>query len=99
MPGKAVSIALPRTAAARPPLGIDSSRAILLVFAVILCVLIVLPLSWIAYYSVTDRSGALTLDNFRRLATDPAFVDPLITTLIVATSAALLCCVVAAPMG
>src|SRR5712691_6327101 len=93
-----MSIALPRPAA-RLPLGIDSSRAILFVFAAILCVLIVLPLSWIAYYSVTDRTGALTLDNFRRLATDPAFVDPLITTLIVATSAALLCCVVAAPMG
>ena len=93
-----MSIALPRPAAG-PPFRIDSSRAILLGFAAILCVLIVLPLSWIAYYSVTDRTGALTLDNFRRLATDPVFVDPLITTLIVAVSAALLCCVVAAPMG
>src|SRR5712691_2819270 len=96
--GTAASIALPRPAI-RPPLGIDSSRALLLAFAAILCVLVVLPLAWIACYSVTDRTGALTLDNFRRLATDPAFVDPLITTLIVATSAALLCCVVAAPMG
>jgi iron(III) transport system permease protein len=96
--GTAVSVALARPAA-RPPLGIDSSRALFLTFAAILCVLIVLPLSWIAYYSVIDRTGALTLDNFRRLATDPAFVDPLITTLIVATSAALLCCAVAAPMG
>jgi iron(III) transport system permease protein len=93
-----VSIALPRPAA-RLPLGIDSSRVILVAFAAILCVLVVLPLSWIAYYSVTDRTGALTLDNFRRLASDPVFVDPLITTLIVATSAALLCCIVAAPMG
>ncbi|TMJ28657.1 MAG: iron ABC transporter permease, partial [Alphaproteobacteria bacterium] len=36
---------------------------------------------------------------FRRLATDPVFVDPLITTLIVAISTALVCCAVAAPMG
>jgi iron(III) transport system permease protein len=93
-----VSVALARPAA-RPPLAIDSSRALFLTFAAILCVLIVLPLSWIAYYSVIDRTGALTLDNFRLLASDPAFVDPLITTLIVATSAALLCCAVAAPMG
>jgi iron(III) transport system permease protein len=93
-----VSIALPRPTA-RLPLRIDSSQAILLVFAAILCVLIVLPLSWLAYYSITDRTGALTLDNFRRLATDPVFVDPLITTLIVAISAAALCCAVAAPMG
>jgi iron(III) transport system permease protein len=93
-----VSIALPEPAA-RAPLRIDSSPVILVAFAAILCVLVVLPLSWIAYYSVTDRSGAFTLDNFRRLATDPVFVDPLITTLIVAISASFLCCVVAAPMG
>ena len=72
---------------------------ILVAFAAILCVLIVLPLSWIAYYSVTDHRGALTFDNFRRLATDPVFVDPLITTLIIAISASFLCCLVAAPMG
>ena len=96
--GTAASIALPRPAI-RPPLGIDSSRALLLAFAAILCVLVVLPLAWIACYSVTDRTGALTLDNFRRLATDPVFVDPLITTLIVAISTALVCCAVAAPMG
>ncbi len=94
----AVSIVLPRPAA-RLPLGIDSSRALLFAFAAILCVLVVLPLAWIAYYSVTDRTGVLTLDNFRRLATDPVFVDPLITTLIVAISTALVCCAVAAPMG
>jgi len=93
-----VSIVLPRPAA-RLPLGIDSSRALLFAFAAILCVLVVLPLAWIAYYSVTDRTGALTLDNFRRLATDPVFIDPLITTLIVAISTALVCCAIAAPMG
>ena len=93
-----MSIVLPRPAA-RLPLGIDSSRALLFAFAAILCVLVVLPLAWIAYYSVTDRTGVLTLDNFRRLATDPVFVDPLITTLIVAISTALVCCAVAAPMG
>ena len=93
-----MSIVLPRPAA-RLPLGIDSSRALLFAFAAILCVLVVLPLAWIAYYSVTDRTGVLTLDNFRRLATDPVFVDPLITTLIVAISTALVCCAIAAPMG
>jgi iron(III) transport system permease protein len=93
-----MSIALPQPAA-RSPLSIDTSRAILFACAAILCVLVVLPVSWIAYYGITDRTGALTLDNFHRLATDPAFVDPLIITLIVATSASLLCCVVAAPMG
>ena len=64
-----------------------------------LCVLIVLPLSWLGYYSVVDRTGAFTLANFRTLVTDPVFLDPLITTVILATSSAFLCCAVAAPMG
>jgi iron(III) transport system permease protein len=93
-----VSIALPRPAA-RPALRFDSSRLVLILAAAVLCVLIVLPLSWIALYSVTDRAGSPTFDNFRRLLTDPAFVDPLITTLVVAISASVLCCLVAAPMG
>ena len=33
------------------------------------------------------------------LATDPTFIDPLITTLILATSSSIICCAVAAPMG
>ena len=61
--------------------------------------LIVLPMSWLVYYSLVDRTGAFTLDNFKTLFTDPAFVDPLITTLILATSSSIICCVVAAPMG
>jgi len=93
-----VSIALPRPAA-RLAVSIDSSRIALILAAAILCALIVLPLSWIVLYSVTDRTGAFTFDNFRRLATDPVFVDPLITTLIVALSASVLCCLIAAPMG
>ena len=61
--------------------------------------LIVLPMSWLIYYSLIDRDGAFTLDNFNRLVTDDAFFDPLITTLILATSSSVICCVVAAPMG
>src|SRR5947207_673792 len=78
---------------------LDLSWPILIVFAAILIALIVLPMSWLVYFSVTDRSGALTLDNFLRLVTDPTFVDPLVTTVILATSSAMICCAVAAPMG
>src|SRR6202042_3163108 len=50
-------------------------------------------------YSFHDRAGGFTLANFAQLVTDPTFLDPLITTLILATSSAVICCVVAAPMG
>jgi iron(III) transport system permease protein len=77
---------------------LDLSWPILIGFALILCALIILPMSWLAYYSVTDK-GAFTLANFGKLVTDPTFLDPLITTVILATSSAVICCVVAAPMG
>src|SRR6202043_2045827 len=37
--------------------------------------------------------------NFEQLVIDPIFLDPLLTTVILATSSAVICCVVAAPMG
>ncbi|MDO8534519.1 MAG: ABC transporter permease subunit, partial [Xanthobacteraceae bacterium] len=81
------------------PAGIDLSQPIIFCIAALLCLLIVLPLSWLFYYSVSDRSGGFTLDNFHKLLTDPVFLDPLITTFILATTASVVCCAVAAPMG
>ncbi len=77
----------------------DISWPILIAFAAVLCVLIVLPMSWLVYFSVTDRDGAFTFANFAELITNPTFVDPLITTVIVATSSAIICCAVASPLG
>ena len=77
----------------------DISSPLFYVFAALLCVLIVLPVSWLLIYSFTDPKGVPTLANFARLFTESAFVEPLITTAILATSSALICCAVAAPMG
>src|SRR5881227_1558808 len=77
----------------------DLSWPILIAFAAILIALIVLPMSWLVYFSVTDKAGSLTFDNFTKLVTDPTFIDPLVTTMILATSSAIICCAVAAPMG
>src|SRR5712692_574323 len=78
---------------------LDLSWPILILFVALLCVLIVLPMSWLVYYSLVDRAGAFTLGNFKTLITDPAFVDPLMTTLILATSSSIACCALAAPMS
>ena len=93
-----MTIALPAQPA-RPAHKIDLSWPILILFAAVLCVLIVLPMSWLVYYSLVDRDGAFTLDNFRRLVSDDAFFEPLMTTVILATSSAIICCVAAAPMS
>ena len=69
-----------------------------MLFRSVLVLLIVLPMSWLVYYAFTDK-GSFTLENFGRLVSDPTFLEPLITTFILATSTSLICCIVAAPMG
>src|ERR1700685_3315564 len=82
-----------------PKAKIDWTKPVLWLFAAFMIVLIVLPMSWLAVYSVTDKANHLTLQNFVTLFTDPDFLDPLMTTAIIAISSATICCVVAAPMG
>ena len=95
-----MTIAIPATPAPAPrKFGIDLSKPILLAFALILCGLIVMPLSWLVYYAFTDKNGAFTVGNFDRLVSDAAYLDPLLTTFALATLSALICCVVAAPMS
>src|SRR6202521_3313941 len=93
-----MTIALPAESAPRTH-KLDLSWPILILFAALLCVLIILPMSWLVYYSLVDRTGAFTLGNFKTLITDPVFVDPMVTTLILATSSSIVCCALAAPMS
>src|SRR6188508_2214766 len=76
------------TAPAERRTGFDLSWPILIAFAAILVALIVLPMSWLVYYSLTDK-GTFTFANFVKL----------VTAVILATSSAVICCAVAAPMG
>src|SRR5215218_3827044 len=85
--------------APRPTHGFDFTKLVLYGFALALCLLIVLPMSWLVYYGFTDKNGAFSLQNFVTLVNDPTLRDPLITTFILATSTSLICCAVAAPMG
>ena len=79
--------------------GIDLSRPVLVAVAALLAVMIVLPVGWLLVVSLTGKEGGFTLANFVALFTDPTFVDPLITTLIIACSVSATCCLVAAPLG
>src|SRR2546429_8880405 len=87
------------TPTASPKARIDLPRPVLWLFAAFMIVLIVLPLSWLAVFAFTDKARHPTLQNFVTLFTDPAFLDPLLTTAIIATTSAVICCLVAAPIG
>jgi iron(III) transport system permease protein len=84
---------------APPRLRLDPSAGVLALFAGALCVLVVLPIGWLVVFGFSDRTGKPTFGNLRLLFTDQSFVQPLFTTLVLALSASLICCLVAAPMG
>src|SRR5215831_15120816 len=82
-----------------PTSRVDFTKPVLWLFALVLVALILLPLSWLAVYSLTDKTRHFTLQNFVTLFSDPDFLDPLLTTAIIAVTSAAICCAVAAPIG
>ena len=79
--------------------GLDLSTPVLLAFVAILVVLIVVPMAWLVVYAFTTKAGTFTIGNFTRLFTDATFLEPLLTTLTIATSVGFVCCLVAAPIA
>ena len=99
-----MTIALPADLADKRRIKFDFTWPVMFAFMALLCVLIVLPISWLVYYSLTTVDAAtnvrsFSLDQFRTLFSEPEFLDPLMTTFIVAVCSSIACCVVAAPMG
>ena len=93
-----MTIALPR-AGERAIRSIDLSRPVMVLLALFLCGLVLLPLGWLVWYSVTDNTGALTAANFVRLATDPSFARPYLTALQIAAGVALGAAAAALPLA
>ena len=87
------------TTAAPTKTRVDWTAPVLWLFALLLVALILLPLSWLAVYSLTDKTRHFTLQNFVTLFSDPDFLDPLLTTAIIAVTSSAICCAVAAPIG
>src|SRR5437879_723919 len=77
----------------------DWTKPVLWLFSAVLIALIVLPMSWLAVFAFTTKARQPTLQNFVTLFSDPDFLDPLLTTAIIATTSAAICCVVAAPIS
>src|SRR5262249_40128772 len=99
-----VAIALPTRPNARRTFSVDLSAPILVALTALLCVLVVLPVTWLVYYSLTVGQPAaaarsFTLVHFQALLTDPDFTAPLITTVVLAVGPPPACCATAAPMA
>ena len=90
---------VPRLARADRRRLLDFSRPVLIAVVAVLAVMIVLPMGWLMVYAFADKEGHATFANFVTLFTDPSFVDPLFATLIISVSVAVICGLVAAPLG
>ena len=87
-----------RTASPRPS-RLDPSLILLSLAGLFLAFLVLLPLGWLAAFSVSDESGALSWTNFAQLGDPSLFLDPFITTLGIALCVATLACAIAVPLA
>ena len=78
---------------------IDLSTPVLVAVSMLLVGLVVLPIAWLVVFAFAGKEGGATLQNFATVFFDPAFQEPLATTLVIAVSVGLICCLIAAPMG
>ncbi|MFY7963087.1 MAG: ABC transporter permease, partial [Elsteraceae bacterium] len=79
--------------------GWDPSQLSAVLVAIFLVALIGLPVGWLAFFAVSDRSGDLTFGNFEALLSDPDLLDPLLTSLSLSISVAVFAVLAAAPLA
>jgi len=73
---------------------------ILVLAALLLAALILIPMGWLLYVSITrSEGGGLTLSNFAQLVRDPDMLQPLLLSLGVAFAVSVACAVVATPLA
>ncbi|MDB5761249.1 MAG: putative type Fe3+ transport system, permease component with duplicated domain [Herminiimonas sp.] len=83
----------------KPLLRVDLFRPVFFLLAAVLGVLVVLPLSWLLYYSLIDKSGAFTLGNFAALITDATMRRPFLLAIGMAFGVGVLSCAIATPLA
>ena len=83
----------------QPPLRLDLFLPAFILLVLVLAVLVVLPLGWLAYYSLVDKNGAFTLENFSALVTEVTMRRPFLIAIAMALGVGVLSCVIATPLA
>ncbi len=78
---------------------IDWTAPVSIAMALLLAVLVLMPMFWLVVTSLRDTAKAVTLDHYRHLFVDPAFIKPLVTTLWTSAAVGTICLSTAAPMA
>ena len=93
-----MTVAIPAPLA-RPRLRIDLFGPAFILLVLVLGVLVVLPLSWLLYYSLVDKNGAFTLANFVALVQDATLRRPFVVAIGMALGVGALSCAIATPLA
>jgi iron(III) transport system permease protein len=79
--------------------GLDRAAPVWLLAAAALVMLILLPMGWLAYISVTGPQGGFTLAHYARVLGDPPLQKALWNTVVLAFWSGLVALVIGAPMA
>ncbi|HKC07274.1 MAG TPA: iron ABC transporter permease [Methylomirabilota bacterium] len=79
--------------------GLDRAAPVWLLAAAALVMLILLPMGWLAYISVTGPRGGLTLAHYARVLGDPPLQKALWNTVVLAFWSGLVALAIGAPMA
>src|SRR6266545_4445948 len=79
--------------------GLDRAAPVWLLAAAALVMLIVLPMGWLAYISVTGSRGGFTLAHYARVLGDPPLQKALWNTVVLAFWSGLVALAIGAPMA
>src|SRR5437773_45622 len=78
---------------------IDWTAPFAITLVLLLAALVLLPMFRLLMTSLAGDAGRLSLEHYRQLFVDPAFVKPLLTTLWTSAAVGILCILSAAPMA
>jgi iron(III) transport system permease protein len=87
------------TVAPAGPRSIDWTAPFAIALVVLLGALVLLPMLRLLMTSLSADNGGLSLEHYRQIVVDPAFVRPLVTTLWTSAAVGVLCLLTAAPMA
>ena len=90
---------MPPSSAVSRARSIDATAPFAIALVLLLVALVLLPMFRLLMTSLTGDAGELSLEHYRQLFVDPAFVKPLLTTLWTSAAVGVLCILAAAPMA
>ncbi|WP_342362821.1 iron ABC transporter permease [Terrarubrum flagellatum] len=94
-----MTTAIPYDGTTRERWKLDLSQPIFLLLVLLLATLVLLPLSWLIYYSFLTPANKFSLQNYINLVADPTLRRPFVVAIGMALSVGVIGCAIATPLA